>query len=230
MTTTPNPVPIIDGYVTLAGLKLSDALAKLDEKLDPKAYKKVNIGGKQLTDISPAYSLEVISNLFGPLGIGWGYTVESETTHDHSTSGGKHYKGYTLFGTIWYLVDDGSGTHVRVEWPSYGGNSNAGSGADEHFSAQGAVTNLIGKGWSMQGFQRTIYKGEDFIDPPADPQVEVPTWRQVVDAYEAEGGHRKPVMDMLGKPTSGEAALEAWNKLSDTEKVTCLAKANGTIK
>ena len=215
----------LDGYKTLTGETLIGALNRLDEKLPAGAYKKVSIGGKSLTDISPAYSLEFISQLFGPLGVGWGYTVDREETHDHTTSKGNHYKGYTLFGTCWYIAVTPSGEQVRVEWQTYGGNANAGSGADEHFSAQGAVTNLIGKGWSMQGFQRTIYKGEDFgPDEPTDFEKFAALMKCA-----SEMGTLDAVKDALGKPKDADGARKAYCLMTDTQKLALGKVARGEI-
>jgi hypothetical protein len=178
-TTTP-----LDGLTTYTGESLVGALNALDSALPQGAYKTVAIGGRTFTDISPAYSLEVISEHFGPLGLGWGYTVEDEHTADHHTADkpqsdgsvkrGQHYLGVTLRLGLWYAAKRGTET-VLVSWQSYGGNANAGSGADEHFSWQGALTNAIGKGWSMQGFQRRIYKGEDFtLDEKREAEAGAP--------------------------------------------------------
>jgi len=170
MTDTKDTATPLDGVTTFTGETLVGALAALDVALPKGAYKAVSLGGRTFTDISPAYSLEVISEHFGPLGLGWGFVIEDEHTSDHKTADktqsdgtirhGQHYLGVTLRIRLWFET---RGTREGVvEWQSYGGNANAGSGADEHFSWQGALTNAIGKGWSMQGFQRRIYKGEDF--------------------------------------------------------------------
>lgn len=176
------PAPaFLDGLTTLTGEPLIAALNALDEELPKGAYKPVKMGGRTFTDISPAYTTEEISNRFGPLGIGWGYTIEDEYPKQHEravkdregnpTGVVVPFLGVTLRVRLWYvyLAD---GEMKRVNWQTYGGNANNSSGPDEHFSWQGALTNAIGKGWSLQGFQRTIYKGEDFTLTDSKPRGE----------------------------------------------------------
>jgi len=163
----------LDGLVTLTGESLIGALNALDTALPKGAYKPVQLGGRKFTDISPAYTTEEIANHFGPIGIGWGYTIEDEHVSPHiRVTDDKEYPyvGVTLRVALWFDYIDGA-ERKRVEWQTYGGNANNASGPEEHFCWQGALTNAIGKGWSLQGFQRTIYKGEDFgmEDAPSGP-------------------------------------------------------------
>lgn len=150
----------IEDFTTMAGKSITEALDGLQTKLAKGAYKDVSIGSRKFTDISPAYTLERISELFGPLGIGWGYEVKDESFEMVGNT-----LSVTLRIDLWYMAyyGDDDLTPIRVVWEAYGGNANAGAKADRHFCWQGALTNAIGKGWSLQGFQSTIYKGEDFV-------------------------------------------------------------------
>jgi hypothetical protein len=48
------------------------------EKTDPKYTKAANVGGNKQTSINAVYMAKVATELFGPIGIGWGYEVAEE--------------------------------------------------------------------------------------------------------------------------------------------------------
>lgn len=136
---------IINDAKTILGIPLLNALKGLDKCLPPQAYKAIagGPGAKAgLTDIIPAYTFELITSLFGPMGIGWGYD-ELEYQRDD--------KGYVEVKVlVWYKLSDGT----KVEWTARGGNSNNTS----EWAAKGALTNALGAAWSMQGLQASVYK------------------------------------------------------------------------
>ena len=57
---------------TLTGMTMGEAIEKLKAVLPASAYKAVP-GAEGLTDISPAWLTEVVTEVFGPAGAGWWY-------------------------------------------------------------------------------------------------------------------------------------------------------------
>ena len=151
--------PIINGYTTLRGYSLDVAIAMLDQELEPNAYSAVP-GASGLTDISPAYMYETIDCIFGPVGIGWTYEVETlraPWTEKRVSSSGREYTLYHVHAEItirYAYVDDG-----EIVWSApitqWGGSSNETS----EWAEKGAVTNAIGAAWSVLGWQLSVYKG-----------------------------------------------------------------------
>ena len=72
---------------TLTGLNLQDLAVKLDEELPGDAYSPVPGGALDLTDISPAYMRQVLTQCFGICGIGWGYHFDVQTRFFHYRRG-----------------------------------------------------------------------------------------------------------------------------------------------
>jgi len=136
---------------TFAGLPLEKALKELDRLLPPAAYRPISGGSGQkagLTDISPSYSMELINELFGPVGLGWGYE-ELEFMRDGAYCAVKLRVWYTLYNETGELTD-------TVELTARGGNSN---GGNREWAEKGALTNALGAAWSLVGLQSSVYKG-----------------------------------------------------------------------
>jgi hypothetical protein len=150
-------------YKTLSGLEISEAFKKLDEDLGSKAYKTIK-GGKGgklgLTDIVPAYLPEKLTQLFGVLGLGWGFDViTQETTNQKVTrNGGYEEVEFTSTAKVcaWYSVIDDKGIEKKINLPTLNGSS---SNTVIEWAEKGAVTNALGTIWFFAGYQISIYKG-----------------------------------------------------------------------
>lgn len=168
----------IEGLYTFTGVKLVDALKELDRLLPVEAYKGIGDGEGQkigLTDINPAYSNELISELFGPVSLGWGYEEL-----EHTDKG----KTHLVKVKVWYTLHDECGKHLQtIEWAARGGSTNS----CQEWAAKGALTNALGAAWSLQGLQASVYKGlrthenvhkewrdrkGETTEEPAEPAVE----------------------------------------------------------
>ncbi|MDD2272421.1 MAG: hypothetical protein PHP95_09445 [Desulfuromonadaceae bacterium] len=138
-------------FMTFTGVEICSALKELDRLLPPGAYKPICCGpGAKagLTDINPNFALELICEIFGPLGLGWGYE-ELEFRPDGQ------YCGIKL--RVWYGLYNDSGEMAKtIEWTARGGNYN---GGNREWSEKGALTNALGAAWSLQGLQLSVYKG-----------------------------------------------------------------------
>lgn len=134
---------------TAAGINVVEALAALDRELPAEAYRPIESGpGKAagLTDIIPAFMWELVTELFGPLSIGWGYE-ELEFQFNGKTA--------IVKVAVWYRTFDQHGKEVgEVKWTARGGNGNA----TPEWAIKGALTNALGAAWSLQGFQASVYK------------------------------------------------------------------------
>ncbi len=61
------------GVRSMSNMKLWDKLKETDPKYT-KPFSK--FGGKQLTTVDPMYQIQMMTNMFGPVGKGWKYEVE----------------------------------------------------------------------------------------------------------------------------------------------------------
>lgn len=161
------PVPFnYDKLRTFTGLTIPQALAKLQEKLDDNAYKKVTGGGKELTDIKPAWLTEALTTVFGIVGVGWYYdfdepvVIESEKL---SSSGRKYtsFQADILKGKVVYRLTDGVVIYESEPIYATGGSDNE----VKEYAIRGALTNMLGAASSKLEWQLFIYKGEKDLPP-----------------------------------------------------------------
>lgn len=200
------------------GYVVEEALRRLDDPLPERAYRELG-GGKGkaagLTDISPAYQLEMLSKYFGPVGIGWGYNELEYSFVD----------GYASMKLeLWYKVYEFDGAKLQVagtvNWTARGGNSNQGN---KEWAEKGALTNAIGAGWSMQGFQASVYKGIRSHNAPGE------TAEPIRDAseFEERAEQRKQQIALYAKLT------EHFTKLGvskDDDAKRAYLKASGVAE
>ena len=120
------------------------------------AVKTIDAGKlKGFSDINPQWRYEALTNLFGPCGIGWKYTIDNWHTQEVSTgetmvfvqvslyikNGDKWSEPIPAFGGDFLIKKDRNGTH----------------GNDEGFKM--AITDALGTACKMIGVAADIYRG-----------------------------------------------------------------------
>lgn len=133
-----------------------------------KQYK--GVGGFEGTAINSTYQIRKATEAFGPVGIGWGYTVLSERFDKGNLFVGKDedksviHEGigaivHTLHLRLWYILDGKRGEvehfgHTPFVYQNkYGANT-------ENEPSKKSLTDAIGKCLSMLGFSADIFMGE----------------------------------------------------------------------
>jgi hypothetical protein len=120
------------------------------------AVKTIGAGKlKGFSDINPQWRYEALTNLFGPCGIGWKYTIDSWHTQEVST-------GETMvFVQVSLYIKDGDKWSEPI--PAFGGDflvkqdRNGIHGNDEGFKM--AITDALGTACKMIGVAADIYRG-----------------------------------------------------------------------
>lgn len=146
----------LDEITTLTGIKIVDAIAKMNERLDDAAYKEYNpTKGFTLTDISPAYLLEKLNEIFGPSGLGWRYEFEPLFV-DCQEVGSSFLVSVIGFKFYYTLVWDGE-SHEIGPILSTGGSKNN----KKEYALKGAITNALGTAaYRGLNWQLDVYKGQ----------------------------------------------------------------------
>jgi len=149
-------------YTTLAGVTLEEAVTRLKEMLPPDAYTSVP-GGASLTDISPAYLTEVVTDVFGLIGAGWQYRYDTEDLEVYQeerkkTNGGTYtvwVANLTYMEVMYVFSFDGA---PRWSVPVIGtGNS---ENENKGYAVRGAVTNALGAAFAKMCWQLSVYQGK----------------------------------------------------------------------
>jgi len=149
-----NKMPVnLDEITTLTGIKIVDAIAKLNERLEDKAYKEIPMGKFKLTDISPAYLIEKLTEVFGPYGLGWMYHFDKD---DINCTVSEPWQATVIGLEFYYTLVWGGETHKIGPVVSTGGARNS---KNVEYALKGAITNAIGTAAHRIGWQLDVYKG-----------------------------------------------------------------------
>lgn len=144
---------------TLNGYPIKDLTTILDQPLPPSAYKKIPAGALNLTDIDAGWQRRAFNKIFGLYGIGWGFEFDNrdmDLRHE-SNSKDRILPFVRVYGRFWYKYIDGNGVECQASFPVTGANSS--QSGNEAYALKGAITNAIGFGASMIGWQESVYLG-----------------------------------------------------------------------
>ena len=134
-------------------------LWRLNETTDPNAVKPVSIGGRSFSSIDSYYQIKRATEVFGPLGQGWGWELDEEVLEVDGSEGRVNFAKCKL--TLWYVPPGAKNGKTRVTCgPVVGMNqlvSNKGRPDDEAFKK--ATTDAITKALSYLGFSADIFMG-----------------------------------------------------------------------
>ena len=147
---------------------------------DPAATKKYKgAGGFEGTAVNAIYLVRVATEIFGPIGSGWGYEIISEQITEgaplsHVRADGSiefygHEKIHTLRLKLWYMLDG-----KRAEVEHFGHTDlvykNKYGIQTEKEPSKKSLTDAMKKCLSMLGFSADIFLGE-FDDPNYVAQI-----------------------------------------------------------
>lgn len=178
IVTDDNGVPIKLDYAklrTLTGLTIPDALKALQRQLDKDAYKAVESGGKELTDIKPAWLTEELTNIFGLCGFGWTYDFDEPVIVGSikKSRQGREYESWQvdiLHGWLVIRLTDGERIIESTRISATGGSDNE----VKEYAIRGALTNMLGAAASKLTWQLFIYKGQK--EQPKVKEVDDRPW------------------------------------------------------
>lgn len=143
---------------TLNGYPVNELTTILDQPLPRTAYKKIPAGALNLTDIDAGWQRRAFNKVFGLYGIGWGFDFNREDMdlRHEANAKDKVLPFVRVYGHFWYAyVKDGQ--VCRAVFPVTGANSS--QSGNEAYALKGAITNAIGFGASMIGWQESVYLG-----------------------------------------------------------------------
>jgi len=153
--------------VTMSGLSWEQAIAKLKEALPESAYKAIEGSKFGGTDISPAWLIEKVTDIFGPCGIGWTYTYDQgDAEVKQITKTTKKGEVYTVWAAWLKRMELQIQWTIRtkeLEGPTWAGtilSTGYSEGDNPAYALRGAVTNALGSAFSKLCWQVHIYKGE----------------------------------------------------------------------
>jgi hypothetical protein len=167
------------------------------KQTDPDATKQFQgAGGFRGTAINSTYQIRKATALFGPVGIGWGWTIVSERIEEGHPIPGKDADGksviyesamtkvHTLHLRLWYMLDGQRGEIDHFGHTPFVYVNKHGMQMEAEPSKK-SLTDAIGKCLSMLGFSADIFMGE-FDDHNYLEQVKVESAIRKAEDKEAE--------------------------------------------
>lgn len=142
-------------YETIAGVPAHQIRARLAEPFsDPKAYKKVQGTGADLTDIKTGHMLKRVNEVFGIKGLGWNLLYERDDLVTPKASNKRILVRLKYAEFVYFLVHKESGQQVEIRIPTSGANENT-----PQYAEEGAKTVALGTALKGLGFQEDVYLG-----------------------------------------------------------------------
>lgn len=134
------------------------------EATDPSATKAAKVDGQQITSISGQHMIKRATEMFGPVGIGWGWTVVDErfdlgpdVLNDKGEVLGT-IKSHTVRIKLWFEQDGKRGEVEQYGCTKAVYKSSYGVSVDPE-APKKSLTDAIKKALSMLGFSADIFLG-----------------------------------------------------------------------
>jgi hypothetical protein len=152
------------------------------EKTAPEATKSANVNGQQITSISGQHMIKRATEVFGPVGIGWGWTVAEERfdqggeiRNDKGEMIG-HEVGHTIRVKLWFMQGDKRGEVEQYGCTPFTYKSKWGVTTDTE-APKKSLTDAVKKALAMLGFSADIFLGlyddRDYVaEREAESQLE----------------------------------------------------------
>ena len=195
----------------------------------PKEAQKPITGGNLngFTDINPMWRIKKLTELYGPCGTGWKYTIEKqwiEPAPDGRTAAFCNVQLFVKDGESWSAGIPGTGGSMFVNLAS--GKQKA---SDECYKM--ALTDALSVCCKMLGFGADIYWEKDrskYDEPKEEQPEEVTAPKEPIKFLCADCGKAlTPYVDQHGKSVSIRAiATQSQNKFGRTLCVGCATNAS----
>lgn len=153
------------------------------EKTDTRFTKKAKVNGQDITSLSGIAMVMKATELFGPVGIGWGWKIIEERFDDgHEIYIGEGDKrscigreiGHTLKIALWFTQDGQRGEIEQYGCTRYQYKTSYGMTTDGE-APKKSLTDAIKKALSMLGFSADVFLGlfddQTYVDQLKEEQA-----------------------------------------------------------
>lgn len=125
------------------------------EKTDPKHTKAITGKSYQGTSPKPHYLVHKATETFGPIGIGWGFTIVDERIEDGAGGERMHIARVK----VWYEWEGKRGEVEHIGGTQFSGTRSSGKPFTDEDAPKKSVTDALVKALSMIGFAGDIFMG-----------------------------------------------------------------------
>tara|TARA_R110000822_G_scaffold27790_3_gene82687 strand:- start:6243 stop:6983 length:741 start_codon:yes stop_codon:yes gene_type:complete len=172
------------------------------EKTDPRHTKP--IVGKAYSGNSPKphYLVHKATETFGPIGIGWGFSIVSERIEEGAGGDRMHFAHVR----VWYEWDGKRGEVEHVGGTQFSGLRSSGKPFTDEDAPKKSVTDALVKALSMIGFAGDIFMGR------FDDSKYITATRAEFEQAEAQAA---PEAQEQPEPMPNTAAKVHWKTIAD---------------
>lgn len=166
------------------------------EKTAPEATKSAKVDGQQITSISGQHMIKRATEVFGPVGIGWGWSVIEErfdegpeVLNDKGQALGR-IQSHTVRIRLWFMQGDKRGEIEQYGCTKAVYKSSYGMSVDAE-APKKSLTDAIKKALAMLGFSADIFLGlyddRDYVaEREAEAQLEQAENKEAEEARQAQ--------------------------------------------
>lgn len=196
------------------------------DKTDTRFTKKAKVNGQDITSLSGTAMVMKATELFGPVGIGWGWKIIEERFDDgHEIYIGEGDKrscigreiGHTLKIALWFTQDGQRGEIEQYGCTRYQYKTSYGMTTDGE-APKKSLTDAIKKALSMLGFSADVFLGL-FDDQDYVQQLEAEQAIEQAEDREAEIERQKQerldYIKSVVETMQGAQSMQELKKLHD---------------
>lgn len=168
----------------------------------------------------PHYLVLRATEVFGPCGIGWGFTIEERIESGVPDAQGRLEKMSIAKVKVWYLWDGKRGEVEHIGGTPFAGFRKSGDTFIDEDAVKKSVTDALVKALSMIGFAGDIFLGRyddsKYVEATANEFADEAT-------KTAQSNLRQKALAILGTAADdGMAALElAWKTITPDMRTAC---------
>ncbi|MGY2285206.1 hypothetical protein [Pseudomonas gingeri] len=196
------------------------------EKTDTRFTKKAKVNGQDITSLSGTAMVMKATELFGPVGIGWGWKiVEERFDEGHEIFTGEGDKracigreiGHTVKISLWFTQDGQRGEIEQYGCTRYQYKTSYGMTTDGE-APKKSLTDAIKKALSMLGFSADVFLGlfddQDYVQQlQAEQAIEQAEDREA--EIERQKQERLDYIKSVVDTMQGAQSLQELKKLHD---------------
>lgn len=196
------------------------------EKTDTRFTKKAKVNGQDITSLSGTAMVMKATELFGPVGIGWGWKITEERFDEgHEIFTGEGEKracigreiGHTVKISLWFMQDGQRGEIEQYGCTRYQYKTSYGMTTDGE-APKKSLTDAIKKALSMLGFSADVFLGlfddQDYVQQlQAEQAIELAEDREA--EIERQKQERLDYIKSVVDTMQGAQSLQELKKLHD---------------
>lgn len=196
------------------------------DKTDTRFTKKAKVNGQDITSLSGTAMVMKATELFGPVGIGWGWRiVEERFDEGHEIFVGEGDKracigreiGHTVKIALWFMQEDKRGEIEQYGCTRYQYKTSYGMTTDGE-APKKSLTDAIKKALSMLGFSADVFLGlfddQDYVQQlQAEQAIELAEDRDA--EIERQKQERLDYIKSVVETMQGAQSMQELKKLHD---------------